>query len=137
MTGRSMAGEFFPRGMARIGKKRSLFQADRPRYRPAAPGGQLGLVSPGIGGYALSGDGGVVQFCGQSASNGEEAFQTRPEEWAKWALRKVYYRERSFFVRHGCSTDDVSDLGLAEMRVPGYSWPPKLNIPDIFSRLRC
>ncbi len=46
---------------------------------------------------------GFVQFSEKTAGKGKEAFVARPEEKAKWALRRIYYREWACPPRKACS----------------------------------
>jgi hypothetical protein len=84
-----------------------------------APQGLINIHYPEMWGY--------VQFSGRNAGEGEEAFINRPEEAAKWALRQVYYKEKTYFLNHGAYTDNLAALGLDEMKVEGYKWPPKIR----------
>jgi hypothetical protein len=84
-----------------------------------APQGLINIHYPEMWGY--------VQFSGRNAGVGEEAFVARPEEGAKWALRQVYYKEKTYFLNQGLYTDKLADLGLGELKVKGYKWPPKIR----------
>ena len=44
---------------------------------------------------------GYVQFSGVPAGNGTEAFVEDPDERVKWALRRLYYRQRRFREANG------------------------------------
>jgi hypothetical protein len=85
-----------------------------------APQGLINIHYPEMWGY--------LQFSGRNAGEGEDAFVVKPEEAAKWALRQVYYKEKTYFQNHGTYTDKLADLvGLGEMKVKGYKWPPQIR----------
>jgi hypothetical protein len=70
---------------------------------------------------------GFAQFSGKVAGSGVEAFQYQPEENVKWALRQIYYRERTHFNQHGKFTEEAAALGLEKNEMNGYSWPPEIK----------
>jgi hypothetical protein len=69
---------------------------------------------------------GVVQFSAQSAGAGAEAFEWDSVQDAKWALRRVFYAEKTYRDRNRSYTDSVEDLGLAALSLDGYTWPPQI-----------
>lgn len=85
-----------------------------------APQGVVNIHYPEMWGY--------LQFSGRNAGEGGEDFVRRPEEAAKWALRKVYYKEKTCCLIHGACTDRLSELGLGKVTVEGYVWPPRVRI---------
>jgi len=84
-----------------------------------APTGLINIHYPEMWGY--------VQFSDQAVREGKDTFILRPEEAAKWALRQVYYKQKTYFLNHGKYTESLADLGLREMRVKGYRWPPQIR----------
>jgi hypothetical protein len=84
-----------------------------------APTGLINIHYPEMWGY--------VQFSDQAIGEGKDTFILRPEEAAKWALRQVYYKQKTYFLNHGKYTESLADLGLREMRVKGYRWPPQIR----------
>lgn len=70
---------------------------------------------------------GLVQFSAKIVGSGEDVFEMKTEESAKWALRQVYYRQKSYYLNHGRFTNNLSALGLGKMKVPGYKWPPQIK----------
>lgn len=70
---------------------------------------------------------GFVQFSGKIAGGEQEEFKPNPDEMAKWALRQVYYRERSFYNQNKKYTCDISALNLQQKTVAGYLWPPEIK----------
>ena len=75
---------------------------------------------------------GYVQFSGKTAGQGRESFAARPEEKAKWLLRRVYYRERAWRAGKGSFTSDVKALGFTdkELKVSGFSSPPVIQATE-------
>ena len=84
-----------------------------------APTGLINIHYPEMWGF--------VQFSDQAAGDGKDSFVLRPEEAAKWALRQVYYKQKTHFLNYGAYADSLKELGLGEMRVKGYSWPPQIR----------
>jgi hypothetical protein len=84
-----------------------------------APQGLINIHYPEMWGY--------IQYSYRNVGDGRDEFIVRPEEAAKWALRQVYYAEKTFFLDRGAYTDNLSELGLAELKVTGYKWPPRIK----------
>ncbi len=70
---------------------------------------------------------GFVQFSDKIAGSGVDEFQYKKEEDAKWALRQLYYKQKNYKGRHGKYSVDIAELGLADLKVEGYAWPPKIE----------
>ena len=70
---------------------------------------------------------GFVYFSGYSAGDEVDTFHYKADELTKFALRRAYYRQRSFFKVFGEYAETVEQLDLTEMTVPGYSWPPTIR----------
>ncbi len=70
---------------------------------------------------------GFVQFSNKVAGEGKSEFKFNPEENAKWALRQVYYRQKTHSAKHGTYSNDINKLGLSDYTVKGYIWPPKIS----------
>ncbi|MFZ2052896.1 MAG: carbohydrate-binding family 9-like protein [Candidatus Aminicenantales bacterium] len=85
-----------------------------------APTGLINIHYPELWGY--------VQFSNRMVGEGKDTFRSRPEEEAKWALRQVYYREKTYFLNHAGYTERLADLGAGEIRVQGYKWPPRIEV---------
>jgi hypothetical protein len=66
---------------------------------------------------------GFVQFSDKRIGTGEDVFKFNPEENAKWVLRQIYYDEKKFFEKHNRYSSTLSELGLDNLRVDGYSLP--------------
>lgn len=84
-----------------------------------APTGLINIHYPEMWGY--------VQFSDRIAGEGRDSFSTRPEEAARWALRQIYYKEKTYFLKTGRYTESLADLGMAAMKVSGFKWPPKIE----------
>jgi hypothetical protein len=76
---------------------------------------------------------GFVQFSGKAAGRGKDKFVERPEEKVKWALRKIYYRERGRAADGQKFSADLGALGLVndkQLRVKGWNFPPRIQVTD-------
>ncbi len=72
---------------------------------------------------------GFVEFTDKVVGKGKELFSDAFEEPVKWALRRIYYRERAFRGTNGAFTTELKDLGLGgdrSMKPDGWSFPPSL-----------
>jgi len=87
-----------------------------------APTGLVNIHYPEMWGY--------VQFSGKSAGKGKDAFVEKPDEAAKWALRKIYYAEWAFRAEKGIFSDDLKALGLKDkdLKIKGFAFPPTIQI---------
>jgi hypothetical protein len=56
------------------------------------------------------------------------AFAPGPDDRARWALRRLYFRERAYVARHGRYTTDLAALGLATPPVADAPWPPSIAV---------
>ncbi len=84
-----------------------------------APTGLVNIHYPEMWAY--------VQFSGRNAGEGEDACIVKPEEAAKWALRQVYYKEKTYYLNQGKYTESLAELGLDKLNVKGYKWPPQIK----------
>jgi len=84
-----------------------------------APTGLINIHYPEMWAY--------VQFSDGKAGEGQDAFIVKPEEGAKWALRQVYYKEKTHHLNHGKYTESLAELGLENLTLKGYSWPPRIK----------
>jgi hypothetical protein len=62
---------------------------------------------------------GYVQFSRVEAGAGTDRFADDPNEAMKWALRRLYYRQRQFRGANGRYADDLALLKAADVRVDG------------------
>jgi hypothetical protein len=92
------------------------------------PQGVINIHYPEMWGY--------VQFSAKAPGAGRDRFVRRPEEKVKWALRRIYYRERACLAERGAFASDLAALGLrteVSLRVKGWSYPPALYAtPSLF-----
>jgi hypothetical protein len=73
---------------------------------------------------------GYVQFSDKKAGTGGDKFSDHPEEKVKWALRKIYYRERAIYDDRGIFSTDLGALGLKnakELKVKDWMYPPVIQ----------
>ena len=89
-----------------------------------APTGLINIHYPEMWGY--------VQFSGKIAGKGRDSFVDKPEEAAKWALRKIYYAEWAYRAGKNAFTSDLAALGLKDkdLKVKGYASPPTIQFTD-------
>jgi hypothetical protein len=73
---------------------------------------------------------GFIQFSERISGKGEDAFLFDLDEYAKWVLRQVYYREKEYFEKHTRYSTDINELGLSEMKTEEYSLPPVIQQTD-------
>jgi len=74
-----------------------------------------------------------VQFSERPSGRRAGKFAERPEEKLKWALRRIYYRERGQFADRGVFAPDLEGLGLGsarELKVKGWRYPPVIRVTD-------
>ncbi len=70
---------------------------------------------------------GYVQFSGIAAGAGTETFVEDPNERVKWALRRLYHRQRRFRGANGRFAGDLTALGASDIRVDGLAFRPVLE----------
>ena len=70
---------------------------------------------------------GFVQFSDKIAGSSKDSFKLNSAENAKWALRQIYYKQKTHFMRYNKYTDNISELGLGNLKVDGYKWPPVIE----------
>ena len=73
---------------------------------------------------------GYVQFSDDRAAGGgaaAAAFVEDPNERVKWALRRLYYRQRRFRAANGRYAADLASLDAATIRVDGLEFAPTLE----------
>lgn len=87
---------------------------------------------------------GFVQFSARTAGERIDKFRERPEEKVKWALRRIYYRERALYSGQGRFSADLGELGLKnakELKIKDWSYPPVIQTTQslfeaVYSRTR-
>lgn len=79
---------------------------------------------------------GYVQFSGIVAGAGAESFVEDPNEQVKWALRRLYYRQRRFRSASGRFASDLSALGGSAIRVDGLVFRPEIETTGSLYEIR-
>lgn len=115
-TRRPAVGEFWRINFSRVewrveereGEYCKVINPDTGRPYPEdnwvwSPMGLINMHYPELWGYVVFAERDEV-----------EVFDLPPDENTKWELRKLYYRERNYFVSHGAFTTDVSLLTREE-----------------------
>jgi thiamine biosynthesis lipoprotein ApbE len=69
---------------------------------------------------------GYVQFSNQRAGSGTEPFIDDPNERLKWALRRLYYRQRRYREVHGGYALALEALNAGDIRVEGLRFQPAM-----------
>ncbi|MDD8019700.1 MAG: carbohydrate-binding family 9-like protein [Acidobacteriota bacterium] len=90
-----------------------------------APQGLINIHYPEMWGY--------VQFTATEAGKTREYCDEDGEAEVKWALRKIYYRQRKFYAEQGRWGEKLAELNLAkdkQLKVNGYSHPPLIQATD-------
>jgi hypothetical protein len=70
---------------------------------------------------------GTVQFSSVEAGAGATPFVDEPNDRVKWALRRLYYRQRQYHAAHGRYTSDLAALDAAAIRVDGLDFRPVME----------
>jgi hypothetical protein len=70
---------------------------------------------------------GQVQFSNVAAGSGTESFVEDSNERVKWALRRLYYRQRRFRDANGRYAATLDALHAADIRVDGVDFRPVLH----------
>jgi len=70
---------------------------------------------------------GYVQFSGVPAGTGTDPFVEDPNERVKWALRRLYYRQRAFRATGGAYAAKLDALNAPDIRVDGVDFRPVMH----------
>jgi hypothetical protein len=81
-----------------------------------SPQGRINMHMPEMWGF--------LQFSGQQAGEGTEAFIPDPDLDLKWALRKIYYAESEYFRKNGTYSMSLPEIGLSLKDFPENSPGP-------------
>jgi hypothetical protein len=73
---------------------------------------------------------GFVQFSSVVAGSGTQAFVEDPNDRVKWALRRLYYRQRRYRAEHGQYARDLAALGARAITVEGLDFRPSLQATE-------
>jgi hypothetical protein len=86
-----------------------------------APTGLINIHYPEMWGF--------VQFSGSPAGQAREAVKKRPEDEARWALRRIYYRQWALRAEKGSFGSDWKSLGLKDkdFKIKGFAFPPEVR----------
>jgi len=79
---------------------------------------------------------GVVQFSGAAAGTATTPFVEDRNDRVKWALRRLYYRQRDYRAAHGRYANDLSLLNAGDIAVDGLALEPSLQVTDSLYELR-
>lgn len=71
---------------------------------------------------------GYVQFSDTVAGTGTTALVEDPNERVKWALRRLYYRQRTYRAAHGTYAATVDALNGSDVRVEGLDFHPAISL---------
>jgi hypothetical protein len=83
-----------------------------------SPQGAIDMHMPERWGYA--------QFSSLTAGSGTEKIVDDPNERVKWALRRLYYRQRAYRDAHGAYAASLDALSAADVQVEGLQLRPAL-----------
>jgi hypothetical protein len=71
---------------------------------------------------------GIVQFSGLLAGEASARFQPPVDEDVRWALRQVYYAQRSYYKEHERYAADLAVLGVDLAGPGGSTFRPELTV---------
>jgi len=76
---------------------------------------------------------GLVQFSDKLAGRGVEPFVPRRDEEIRWALRRLYYNQKTLHLNQGRFSSDIRELELYDVELQHYQWPPLIHhTPNLF-----
>ena len=90
-----------------------------------SPQGVVNMHYPEMWGY--------VAFSDKLVGKGKELFADSFDEPVKWALRKIYYREKAHQEKSGCYAAGLDEMDLEgdkALRVAGWKYPPLVQITE-------
>lgn len=79
---------------------------------------------------------GFVQFSDAAAWQEGASFVENPNERVKWALRRLYYRQREHRRAHGRYATGLAALDAAHIKVDGLEFRPSMQATDSFYEIR-
>jgi len=89
-----------------------------------SPQGVVNMHYPEMWGY--------VQFNNVTVGSTAVPFVQKPEEEAKWFLRKLYYSEKKYFYENASYTSDLNKLNFTDT-INSFSYPPVIeNTTNMF-----
>jgi len=69
---------------------------------------------------------GIVQFS-KSNPNSNVEFKFQKDEEARWALRELYYQQKTYSLNHAKYSNNISNLEMPELKLKNYEWPPVIE----------
>jgi hypothetical protein len=79
---------------------------------------------------------GFVQFSDTASGEGSTAFVEDRNDRVKWALRRLYYRQRAYRAAHGRYAADLALLNVKEVTVEGLTFAPALQLTESLYEIR-
>jgi len=79
---------------------------------------------------------GFVQFSDAPAGTRTTPFVENPNERVKWALRRLYYRQRQYRAVHGRYAINLPALEAATIHVDGLKFRPSMQVTDSLYEIR-
>jgi hypothetical protein len=79
---------------------------------------------------------GFVQFSAAAAAEATTEFIEDRNERVKWALRRLYYRQREYRATHNRYAADLASLNVQDVRVEGIEFRPSIQVTDSLYELR-
>jgi hypothetical protein len=79
---------------------------------------------------------GFVQFSDVPSGAEPPQFVENRNERVKWALRRLYYRQRQFRAQHGKFADDLQALNAANVQVEGLDFRPAMQVTESMYEIR-
>jgi hypothetical protein len=98
-----------------------------------SPQGAINMHMPERWGYVRFAEGAADRAPSAAADRAAErgdAFALAPREQVKWALRRLYYRQRAHWRAHGRYASDLQALEAGSITVPGLEFRPTLQVTD-------
>jgi Carbohydrate family 9 binding domain-like len=79
---------------------------------------------------------GFVQFSDGIVGKTTTAFSEDPNEQVKWALRRLYYRQRDYRAANGRFATDLAALDASSIQVEGLTFRPSMQVTDSLYEIR-
>ncbi len=79
---------------------------------------------------------GFVQFSDAVAGRSTTAYVEDRNERVKWALRRLYYRQRRFRAAHGRYASELAALNAENVKVEGLEFHPTMQVTDSLYEIR-
>ena len=79
---------------------------------------------------------GIVQFSDTPAGDATTPFVEDRNDRVRWALRRLYYRQREYRSAHGRYAHDLSLLNVQDIQVEGIDFKPALQVTDSLYELQ-